>query len=313
MKYVSGLVKWVGGKKSLLSYILPLFRKDIDTYVEVFGGAGAVLLNFKIGGCKKIYNDYNIDLVNLFRVVKYRPAEFINEVNRYQINSRVYFAGLSSIINNTPVPLSIIEENLRILKEGGADEKIIKDYKRNMLDMELNNAVRFYEKISLSFAGGAKSWNCQPSTIIDIANKIYEKSQILKDVIIERNSYEKIIPNQDKEGTFFYCDPPYFNTENYYDADFNKNDHEKLRNILADIKGKFLLSYNDCEEIRELYKDFYILSIERPNNISSKKGAVYKELLIANYDICSEYNQRLYQQLQLDVHGEGEELCIMYK
>lgn len=58
------------------------------------------------------------------------------------------------------------------------------------------------------------------------------------------------------QSAFFYCDPPYYNTEDYYDGGgFGKDDHERLANTLCNIQGKFLLSYNDCPEIRELYQD----------------------------------------------------------
>ncbi|WP_288177967.1 DNA adenine methylase, partial [Ruminococcus sp. CAG:57] len=49
--------------------------------------------------------------------------------------------------------------------------------------------------------------------------------------------------------SFFYCDPPYFATENYYkDVGFTAKDHIRLRDALLDIKGRFLVSYNDCPE-----------------------------------------------------------------
>jgi len=86
---------------------------------------------------------------------------------------------------------------------------------------------------------------------------------------------------QDKESTFFYLDPPYFGTEKYYkNVDFYKEDHERLFNSLKNIQGKFLLSYNDCEYIKELYKSFKIEEVERGNNLTT---GMYKEILISNY------------------------------
>ena len=78
----------------------------------------------------------------------------------------------------------------------------------------------------------------------------------------------------------FYCDPQYHKTEKYYDAEFNAEDHERLKRCLKVIKGRFILSYNDDDYIRELYKDFNITEAERQNNLS--KGT-YKELIITNY------------------------------
>ena len=68
--------------------------------------------------------------------------------------------------------------------------------------------------------------------------------------------------------------------------EFNIEDHKGLKDVLKNVKGKFLLSYNDCEEIRKLYKDFYIDEISRHNNLVTKydyKDRSYKELIIKNY------------------------------
>ena len=67
-------------------------------------------------------------------------------------------------------------------------------------------------------------------------------------------------------------------------------DHERLREILGNIKGRFLLSYDDSPKIRELYKGFEMIAIERQNGINNRQGdnrlnKVFKELLIANYPI----------------------------
>ena len=71
---------------------------------------------------------------------------------------------------------------------------------------------------------------------------------------------------------FLYCDPPYYMERKEGDDDNkmfkaiypNSNfpvhhthfDHEKLRDLLHSHNGKFILSYNDCEWVRENYKGF---------------------------------------------------------
>jgi len=88
--------------------------------------------------------------------------------------------------------------------------------------------------------------------------------------------YKKIFEMYDSVDTFFYLDPPYFKKEYLYDGcgDYTKQFHIELRDILKNIKGKFLLSYEDGSFIRELYKDFNI--IEYDGNDKYLKG----ELLI---------------------------------
>lgn len=99
-------------------------------------------------------------------------------------------------------------------------------------------------------------------------------------VVIEHKDFENLIKVYDRPNALFYCDPPYHNTEKYYDVAFGEADHIRLRDTLAAIKGKFLLSYNDDEFIRELYRDFKIEAVERQNNLASGK---FRELIITNY------------------------------
>ena len=97
---------------------------------------------------------------------------------------------------------------------------------------------------------------------------------------VEHKDFENLIKVYDRQNALFYCDPPYHKTEKYYDVLFTDSDHERLRNSLSNIKGRFILSYNDDEYIRELYKDFNIAEVERQNNLSR---GIYKELIITNY------------------------------
>ena len=66
---------------------------------------------------------------------------------------------------------------------------------------------------------------------------------------------------------------------------FGEAEHRLLRDILGGIKGKFLLSYNDCEFVRGLYKGFNVEAVRRHNNLAARyeKDAKFDELLIRNY------------------------------
>ncbi len=108
-------------------------------------------------------------------------------------------------------------------------------------------------------------------------------------IIIENKSFQTLIPLYDKEEAFFYVDPPYVSTESYYKntGGFGKKEHEELAALLSKVKGKFLLSYNDCELVRELYKDFNIRTTkEIPYTLGAnmhKKRKSVKEVFITNY------------------------------
>ena len=104
----------------------------------------------------------------------------------------------------------------------------------------------------------------------------------------------EILKQFDHEKAFFYCDPPYTSGVGYDVISTTEFEHERLRDTLKNIKGRFLLSYDDSPKIRELYKDFEIVSVERlcglKNKFHDENKKVYKELLIANYPIKELYN-----------------------
>ncbi len=112
-------------------------------------------------------------------------------------------------------------------------------------------------------------------------------------VVIENKDCVQLIRQYDRPVSVFYCDPPYYETEGYYknvgEDGFRKKDHIRLRDALIRIEGKFLLSYNDCEFIRELYDapGIQIEAFTRINNIKQRydNGAQFPEILIANYDM----------------------------
>lgn len=64
---------------------------------------------------------------------------------------------------------------------------------------------------------------------------------------------------------------------------FGMNEHENLAKILKQIQGKFMLSYNDCEVIRDLYKDFKFKELKVNYSLNAKYRSVKNELLIMNF------------------------------
>ena len=105
-------------------------------------------------------------------------------------------------------------------------------------------------------------------------------SKRLERVVVEHKDFEALIKQYDCPDALFYCDPPYHTTEKHYSEKFAEADHYRLNTVLKELKGRFILSYNDDDFIRELYKDFNIEAVSRQNNMSS--GA-FKEVIIKNF------------------------------
>ena len=132
---------------------------------------------------------------------------------------------------------------------------------------------------------------------------IHDACGRLQKVVIENKDFEKLIKQYDRPEAFFYCDPPYYNTEDYYeDVGFTRADHERLANALLSINGFFLLSYNDCPEIRELYKEYNFFDFKRVHSMAQKyeAGKEFPELLIANYDLFERERQQPHQLTLFD-------------
>lgn len=242
---MNSFLSWIGGKKLLRKTITQEFPSDYKKYVEVFGGAGWVLFHQE-RKAQEVYNDFNSDLVNLFKCVKYHAEELQKELN-FMLNSRVLF-----------------EEYMSQLQSRGLTD--------------IQRAARYFMLIKTSY--GAVKRNLQ-----NLRQYISDVQVRLNSVVIENKGYEEILDKYDSKDTLFYLDPPYYKAEKYYSADFDIKEHQYLNKLLCNIEGKFILSYNNEEYIRELYHNFSIIEIERNNNLTSRynENRRYKEIIIKNY------------------------------
>ena len=90
----------MGNKTPILNILYALFPRQYNRYIEPFGGSGAVLLGKEQPDKFEVYNDYNRNLVNLFRCMRDRPMEFIRTLGFLNLNARY---GGSSIRKNSPM------------------------------------------------------------------------------------------------------------------------------------------------------------------------------------------------------------------
>lgn len=263
---MNSFLSWVGGKKLLRDDVIIRMPPFYEKYIEVFGGAGWVLFRKSPENEVEVFNDLNSNLVNLYRCVRDNPAKLKYKL-RYVLNSREDFRWIA------------------FLHKKGVFTRF-HDYDR---------AAKFYQLIRYSYGSTLDSFASQPHSIWGDFPLIDMASRRLQKVIIENQDFEVLIKHYDSPVSFFYCDPPYFATESYYkDVGFTKKDHIRLRDTLVRIKGKFLVSYNDCPEIRELWKrdGIRIKSVSRLDNLRQRyqKGATYDELFISNYDTNERQN-----------------------
>lgn len=255
-------MSWIGGKKALRELIVSVFPLYYERYIEVFGGGGWVLFHKPPGNDFEVYNDFNGLLTNLYRCVREKPNELIDALY-FVLNSR---------------------EDFDRVKDALA---------RDSIESDVIKAAYFYQLIRYSYASGLTSFGSQPHDMWSNFPLIEQAHRRLSKVVIENKDFEKLIRQYDRPVSFFYLDPPYYETEKYYknvgEGGFQEKDHIRLRDTLMNIEGKFLLSYNDCDFIREIYDapNIQIESFTRINNIKQRydNGAQFPEILVANYDM----------------------------
>lgn len=254
---MKSFIGWIGGKSHLKNQIIPLIPNDCDRYIEVCGGAGWVLFGKdKVKGQMEVFNDIDGDLINLYKQIKNNCSALQNEIDWLQ--SRELFKAYRYDIEN------------------GAELS------------DIQRAARYLYLIKCSFGSNRNSFATATKHIYNVVDELPLYKERLKDVIIENRDFENLIKTYDRPSAVFYIDPPYVQSEGYYNkkyVSFNKDDHLRLNSVLKGIKGHFILSYNACDFVCEMYKDYNIKYVSRNNLLPAKleNRTEFKEVIITNY------------------------------
>ena len=286
---MNSIISWVGGKKAFRALIYQRMPKEFGRYIEVFGGGGWVLFGKPPDTPMEVYNDFNSDLANLFRCVKERPMALLKELNFFPLNGRDEFLVLKKYLEKDEFNNEYLHEELELAQNNLLPpqyEEIKLLLTENAAMNDIKRAAAFFKLIRYSYGSGCTSYGCQPFDIRKTFHLIWQGSRRLKGTVIENKDFEALIRQYDRIHAFFYCDPPYFETEGHYAVEFRKEDHVRLRDTLAGCQGKWLVSYNDCGYIRELYAGYNIEAVSRINNLAQRydNGCEFPEVFISNYD-----------------------------
>ena len=279
------MLSYIGGKSKIGKWIVPFYDKNMETYVEVFGGMFWCFYNMDLKefpNLKKIvYNDFNPLNYNLFKCIQ-NPTELLKAIN--SIDCQKFGVEITPSIYKE----QFINFQAEIFNEGFSVE--LGDY---------DVAAKYVYILTQVFSGSKP----ETSSFIDLKGKYKSKYLTFRDKLskpdwiehflrisdVENMDFADVIKKYDSPNTYFYVDPPYWKTENYYsNHDFDRQDHERLANVLHGVKGKFSLSYYDFELLNEWFpKDQYTwVKKEFAKAASAKKGEkqnMGEELLIMNY------------------------------
>ena len=221
------ILPWIGGKRRLAKHLLLLFPAH-RCYVEPCCGAAALFF-LKEPAPSEILNDINGDLVTLYRVLQHHPEEFLRQF-KWALSSRQLFRWLQL----TPA------ETLT----------------------DIQRAARFFYLQRLAFGGKVQGQTLGTATtappklnLMRLEEELSAAHLRLAGALIEHLDWAECVTRYDREHTFYYVDPPYWETEGY-GVPFGLEQYERLAALAKAIKGKMLISVNDHPAMRKVFAGF---------------------------------------------------------
>ena len=246
-------IPWIGGKERYIPIICPIFPLKIHRYGEHFGGSGSILLGQpKVRGRVEFYNDYNADLSNLMLCVRDKLAALLQELRYLPLHSEAEFNAFRRALAHEGMP-DFTEDEIAIVKvmltpEQCEEAQTILQGRAELWDVR--RAAAYYTVDRRSFNATCTSFALRPTNLEHFLGLIERASRRLRDVVITNRDFEDSIKAIDRPDTLHYCDPPYFETEKMYAAEFSLDDHYRLHKALHNLEGPRVISYNDCDFTR---------------------------------------------------------------
>ncbi len=253
---------YYGGKQKLSQLILSLIPKH-NLYCEPFFGGGAVFFA-KSPSQIEVINDTNGDLITFYRVVKNNFKKLQKEIQP-TLHSREHHQA-AKIVLGYP---RLFDE----IKRAWAIWTLANESYGSRLD----NSWGYDRKKNTS----AKRLHRKRD------NFITDYSKRLEETEIENTDALKVIETRDSKDSFFYCDPPYFNSSKGHYRNYSEEDFESLLKSLSSIKGKFLLSSYPSAILRKYIRKnhWHTKEIEMSVDMTAKYQSNKRktEVLTANY------------------------------
>ena len=265
-------LRYPGGKSTISTFLCSLFP-SFEEYREPFIGGGSVFIETK----------------NNFPYKKYWINDIYNPLYCYW----------KSIRDNGNEMMGIVKSWKSTITDGKSK---FNELVENMDTFdELMKGVAFYFINRTSFSGtsisGGYSDEAFHKRFTDSAIERSDKLiPFMKDVRITNMDFEDVM-KENGNNVFMFLDPPYYSAEKSHLYGKNGNthkgfDHERFANACKQSPHKWLITYDDSEYIRDLFKGFNITTIElvyaMKNTPYSKKNKG-NELIITNYDVIGSF------------------------
>jgi DNA adenine methylase len=269
---VEPVLKWAGGKRRLIPYIIPLFPTNYKAriYHEPFFGGGALF--FTLEPFKGTINDINPRLINFYRVVRDDPEGLIQAAMEYKYEKETFYKLRAHYNHASLSPIDDAALTLYLNKTA------------------FNGLYRVNSKGEFNVPFGRYT----KPTIVD-KGRIRAASKQLQNIEIFRKDFTYVVETAE-EGDICYFDPPYLpvsdtaNFTSYAQDGFTWADQVRLRDTCIKLHEKgvlFVLSNSYVEKLIDFYREissFSIHVVQANRAINSKAAArgPVKEALITN-------------------------------
>jgi len=213
-------LNYTGSKYKLLSQLMPLFPKNISTFVDLFTGGGTVALNVDSQKTYAIDNNYSvIELLSLFQKLSFdKLVEKVKELEKYYGLSRdnkLGYLKLRDYYNSYQDPIALF----------------------TLICYSFNNMTRFNSKGQYNVPFGKRIFN------ENIRKNLKETISAIqsKEIIFAFSDYKEafnLVDSQLDENSFVYCDPPYLITDAAYNSHWDKQEFTKLLILLDQLNER---------------------------------------------------------------------------
>lgn len=258
-------LRYAGGKSKAIGQILENIPslKEKKIVSPFMGGCSFELTCSMILGYEVIAYDIFGMLVNFWNVLKEKKEEFINELDKFEITK-------DEFTRNRHILLNYWEEKEKpkdLNYETKNKLELTNEEKTRLNDNNLMQAVYYYYNMTLSYGPMFLGW---PSSVEINKDKFKRRLNKLKELNMRNISFNKgdfkeILKNH--ENDFLFLDPPYYLGEDskmfkgmYPNCNFaihhNNFEHNTMCELLKNHKGGFLITYNNCETIRNMYEEY---------------------------------------------------------
>lgn len=264
--FVKSPFRYPGGKFYALKYLIPFLDcVPHDEFREPFVGGGNIFFGKKKTTWNWI-NDLDTDLIDIYLA----------------LTDDTLVVNLGEMLSHETATKERHNE-VRQSQPQSIKDKVFKTYYLNRTS---------YCGIIHKPAWGYKEGKSSPPK--NWSSFLISASPKLSDVKITSLDFEEVISTPAfGSSTLLYLDPPYYwaDQKRAYTKSFQLADHQRLCNALKKTDFYFCLSYDDCPEIRNLYKWANIFATGWLYNTANKKGVERRmgnELIITNYEIKTE-------------------------